>query len=466
MKKIIINIGLLGCIFSMAGCEKYLTTIPDDRTVVTTTDQVTQLLTTAYPHRSYMNFAEAMSDNAEDKGNSAAVVGDQIGYSINLQAYNYQDNSINIGDDSPIGYFYDCYRAIAAANLALSYCNNADSAKYRGQKGEALLCRAYAHFMLVTLFAKPYDATTASSDPGVPYLTTVETKVFATYDRKTVQYDYDMIEKDIVAGIPLIDEKIYGGAPKFHFNLQAAHAFASRFYLFKKDYPQVVAHSSAVFGATAPATLLRNQVYYKTLSYYNQAQAYTVSSENANLLLQETNSTYGPNFYGYRFGMGETIRARMFDNANVTGTSYAITVYGATASFYNVPKFYTNVFPLFATEEVLLNRVEANIALKNYPDAITDMNSWISRNTATAPKVTTTSIMNFYKMSQDSSMVQATLDFKRVSYIEEGLRWLDVLRLKMPVVRRSGPTIAADDKRRVLQLPAEAATAGMPLNPR
>lgn len=466
MKKIIINIGLLGCILSIASCEKYLTTIPDDRTVVTRVDQVTQILTTAYPQRTYMNFAEAMSDNAEDKGNSAAVTGDQVGYSINLQAYNYQDNAINIGDDASIGYFYDCYRAIAAANLALSYCNGADSAKFRAQKGEALLCRAYSHFMLAIFFAKPYDAATASSDPGIPYITSIETKVFTSYDRKTVQYVYDMIEKDINAGIPLIDEKIYGVAPKFHFNLQAAHALAARFYLFKKDYAQVIAHANAVFGNTAPATLLRNQVYYKSLAYAAQQQAYTLASDNANLLLQETSTSYGGNFYGYKFGMGEGIRAKMFDAANVTGVAYAITVYGASASFYNIPKFYTNVYPLLSTEEVLMNRAEANIALKNYTDAITDMNSWISRNTSTAPKITTTTVTNFYKMSLDSSMLQATLDFKRISYIEEGLRWLDIIRLKMPVVRRNGPTILADDKRRVLQLPAEASNAGVILNPR
>src|ERR1700712_1718818 len=108
MKKTIINTGVLAAvIFLTPGCKKYLTTIPDDRTIITTVDQVTQLLTTAYPHRTYMNFAEAMSDNSEDKGNSAAVVGDQVGYNINLLAYRYQDNTTNLGDDSPIGYFYD-----------------------------------------------------------------------------------------------------------------------------------------------------------------------------------------------------------------------------------------------------------------------------------------------------------------------------------------------------------------------
>jgi len=39
----------------------------------------------------------------------------------------------------------------------------------------------------------------AATDPGIPYITAPETTVFTTYDRKTVQYDYDMIEKDLLA---------------------------------------------------------------------------------------------------------------------------------------------------------------------------------------------------------------------------------------------------------------------------
>ena len=40
-----------------------------------------------------------------------------------------------------------------------------DKAQLTAHRGEALVARAYAHFMLVTFFAKAYDPATAASDP-------------------------------------------------------------------------------------------------------------------------------------------------------------------------------------------------------------------------------------------------------------------------------------------------------------
>ncbi len=136
--------------------------------------------------------------------------------------------------DSPEYYWYKCYEAIAAANLALETCRKAaNPGAYYPQKGEALLCRAYAHFMLVTFFSEAYDPATAGSKPGIPYVTEPEKEVSKEYDRKTVAYVYEMIEKDLVEGLPLIDERSYT-VPRYHFNKSAANAFAARFYLFKK----------------------------------------------------------------------------------------------------------------------------------------------------------------------------------------------------------------------------------------
>jgi hypothetical protein len=473
--KTILFLGLLPAMLAGAGCKKFLSTLPDNRAVITTPEQTSLLLTSAYPHSTYMLFCEAMSDNAEDKGNSPQGV-DPGSFQINIQAFKYQDEQSNTGFDLPVTYWDSCYHAIAVANQALVYCNNKDSANYTGQRGEALICRAYAHFMLVTLFANAYDPATAASDPGVPYFTTVETDVFQHYDRKTVQYDYDMIESDLNKGLALIRENTYGAAPKFHFTLQAAHAFASRFYLFKRDYQQVVAHSTAVFGSSDPAQLIRDQVtQYSTLQYNDIAINYTLSTQTANILLQEADSHWPSFYYQYRYGYGQNLNVQLFGRSqNVTGGTYAIITYGATPQYFNFPKFHNNIFPLFSMEEVLMNRAEANTRLHNYTAAINDLNAWISKNiknyNPSAHNVTPARITSYYGGSQDASMIKAVLDFKRISYMQEGLRWLDILRLKIPVQHIStdgfSTILAAGDKRRLLQLPPEAAQEGMPLNPR
>lgn len=475
MKKLLINIGLLVGILSMAGCKKFLETLPDNRTVITTPEQVSQLLATAYPHGSYMLFCEALSDNVEDKGNGGLGIDPQL-FLINTQSFKYQDVQ-DVSADSPVAYWDSCYAAIAAANQALLYCNGPDSANFSAQKGEALICRAYAHFMLVTLFSKAYNPATAASDPGIPYMTKVSTSVFNKYDRSNVAAVYKQIESDLTTGLPLIKDKTYGDAPKFHFTEQATHAFAARFYLFKRDYEKVVTHATAVFGSADPASVIRDQVkIYSTLQPVDMKLLYTSSTTAANILLQEAPGTkYPDNYYGFRYGIGTNVNAALFSYPNVTGGRFAMTVYGSSPQYFNFPKFEQKISPLLSMEEVLMNRAEANIHLKNYAAAITDLNTWISKNiTGYRPathNLTIPKIMAFYApLPQDDAMVQATLDLKRITYMQEGLRWLDILRLDIPVTHTASPnfttTLAPGDKRRLLQLPTEAVNDGMEMNPR
>jgi len=425
-----------------------------------------------------------MSDNAEDKGTAPATA-DPESYQINLQSYQFQDVT-SIKFDSPIAYWDSCYKAIAVANQALTYCNGPDSAQYSAQKGEALVCRAYAHFMLVCLFAKPYDPSTAATDPGIPYVTQPQATVFQKYTRGTVQSVYANIESDLTRGLTLIQDKIYGTSPKFHFTLQAAHAFATRFYMFKQDFAQAIAHASAVFGSANPATLIRNTVVdYATLQYQQLGIKYVLSTENANILLQEAQSNYFDNYASYRYGYGQGLNFNFISAPNVTGGDIGMITYGATPQVFNFPKWspYNStggrwgLEPLFSMEEVLMNRAEAYAWMNNTTAALADLNAWVSRNiknyNPASHNVTTTKAVNFYGQSAQISLVETALDFKRFSYMQEGLRWFDNIRLGFTIYRFSGSdfstpieTIPPNDKRRVLQLPPEAVAAGLELNPR
>lgn len=475
MKKRLIYIGLLTGLLVATGCKKYLETLPDNRTVISNAQQVSQLLATAYPHSCYMLFCEALSDNVEDKGNSGVGVDPQT-FRINAQSFKYQDAD-DVTADAPIAYWDSCYAAIAAANQALSYCNGPDSANYSAQKGEALVCRAYAHFMLVTLFAKSYNPATAASDPGVPYITTVSKNVFNKYDRGNVAGVYAKIESDLTTGLPLLKDEIYGNTPRYHFTVQAAHAFASRFYLFKQDYAKAITHATAVFGSKDPATQIRDQVKFYGMPYNDMVVQYFNSQNPANILLQEAPGTkYPANYYGYRYGLGSNINRQLILNSNVTGGALAITTYGSGPQYFNFPKFKSDVtvVALLSMDEVLMNRAEANIRLKNYTAALTDLNTWVSKNISNynpaRHNVTVAKMMAFFQLPQDDAMIATLLYMKRITYMQEGLRWFDIVRLDIPVVHTGTPnfttTLAPGDKRRLLQLPAEAVNDGMQLNPR
>jgi len=59
---------------------------------------------------------------------------------------------------------------------------------------------------------------------------------------------------------------------------------------------------------------------------------------------------------------------------------------------------------------------------------------------------------------------------KRAEFVQEGMRWMDILRLKMPVTHMTTKgevfELAADDKRKLIQLPEEVTLSGVPSNPR
>ena len=484
MQKILSYTLLITLLGTATSCKKFLEKNPDNRASLESPEQVSQLLGTAYPQSNYMAFCESISDNVSDKGTGGLDL-------TVLQPFFFKDVT-ETEQDSPEGYWVACYTAISAANQALEACTKAaDSASYSSQKGEALLCRAYAHFMLVTLFSKAYDPGTATTDPGIPYVTTPEKVVFQNYSRKTVNAVYNMIEKDLVAGLPLLDDTRYT-VPRYHFTRAAANAFASRFYLYKQDYTKALSYANAIFNTTNVTASIRpwNSAYL-TLTYKELWARYAKASEPANLLLVETSSSWGRNYFGERYGMDAKKRTEIF-GSNVTGGTYAFSrqTYTLGTNNYMLPKVneyfvrlsvnatigYPYVMvPLFTTEEVLFNRIEANIYLNNLTDAIQDLNAYASTRIynydAAAHTVTAGKMQNYYNAPETRiAALYTLLDFKRAEYAQEGMRWFDLKRYNIPVTHTTTDgqtlTLPADDKRRVFQIPEAARLSGLELNPR
>ena len=186
MKKFITYISAFS-LFTLSGCDNYLDTIPDNRTDIDTPEKISEVLVGAYPTGSYHAFCELMSDNVEDNYDNSTPS------QIYSKPYFWQD-VLQLDTDSPQNYWASCYTAIAATNQALESIKLlGDKPSLNPQKGEALVARAYAHFMLVNLFAKFYDATTATSDLGIPYVTEPEKVVIKQYSRGTVESVYKMI---------------------------------------------------------------------------------------------------------------------------------------------------------------------------------------------------------------------------------------------------------------------------------
>jgi starch-binding outer membrane protein, SusD/RagB family len=483
MKKFILYISTFSLV-ALTGCDNYLDTVPDNRTDINTPEKISEVLVGAYPTGSYHAFCEIMSDNVEDNYNNATPS------QIYSKPYFWED-VLQLDQDSPQNYWVSCYSAIAAANQALESIKIlGDTPNLKPQKGEALVARAYSHFMLVSLFSKFYDPATAANDLGIPYITEAEKVVIKQYDRSNVKAVYEKIEKDLTEGIPLISDQAYK-VPAFHFNKNAAYAFASRFYLYKRDYDKVIEYANKVAGTTGFAINLRNwNTNYAQKSFTIIRTEYSQATEKANLLLAETGSYWG-RFWaaGLRYGLNINTGRTLYFGTNPAGGSFAYSLFGGENGVY-LPK-YNELFvrvsaganigngycmnPLFTTEEVLFNRAEAYLYKGDGTNCLVDLNTFLSlriANYTPASHTLTIAKNNAYYGTTNSggALLQTIIDYRRREFMHEGMRWFDLLRYKIPVTHKNqdgtSQTLAADDKRKVLQIPQESSLSGMPLNPR
>ncbi len=485
MKTIKKYFGIISILVALTSCDSFLSQPPDNRTEINTAEKISELLVSAYPEANYMTFCEAMTNNVSDHPGAFTDA-------TNTDPYFFRDVSLT-EQDSPEFYWSACYSAIASANQALeSIANSEDPSQYDAQKGEALVARAYAHFMLVNLFAKFYDEETASSDPGIPYVKEPETVALKTYERRTVEYVYDNIENDLEEGIELINDQVYK-IPAYHFTKSAAHAFAVRYYLYKREYRKVIQHANLVFADNDFASRLRPwNTTYQNLSADELLADYTRATQKANILLCETSSLWARTYDRFRYstGVNELDEIRSIAGAARGQFAYTIYFYSSINTYY-ILKFrehfvradisantglpYT-IVPLFTAEEVLLSRAEAYAFDRNNSSAISDLNTFFSTRIAdydpAINTVTEASLRAYYGTNNSLlAIVETTLNLRRAEFLHEGLWWFDILRYAVPVTHYTADgevlELPEDDPRRTLQIPREAISLGnLEPNPR
>lgn len=503
-----------------SSCSDFLDTVPDNRTEVDGAGKITSLLVSAYPSYSPFLMAEMSSDNMMDNG----VLFDAM--QLQEDCYLWQDPT-DVSYDTPYALWQACYSAIASANQALESIRElGDPISLRPQKGEALLCRAYSHFVLANIFCMPYNPETAEQQLGIPYPEEPEKEVFVYLDRGTLAQTYERIEKDIEAGLPLISDIIYS-VPKYHFNKKAANAFAARFYLYYQKWDKVIEHADVVLGSN-PASVIRHwEEDFGALSLADDvANQYTSEKKAANLLLNASYSSWPIVVGRYdiykRYGHGmdiyatETIKSDGPWNwrGGLAMTNFIISIQQKNP----FPKLdghfeYTDktsgigynhmVSVIFSCDETLLCRAEAYALQKNYAKALEDANVWIKYNNLISQDsdsdLTLSTLNSFYRSLRyapilitsrqqrsvkktlnpegftvasgaQENLIQLILQLRRLSGLQEGLRWYDLKRYGIEFSHNRGNNtpivLTKDDPRRAIQLPQDVINAGVQPNPR
>ena len=490
-------------LLGLVSCDKFLDTMPDNRAEVNSVSKVRALLTSGYPTSTYLLFNEYMSDNVDNIGD------DNPGTSRFMdQIYNWQDVTETANDD-PKNFWSDSYMCIAHANQALDaiYTLTGTSsledeaaivaAGMGAELAEALLIRAYNHFMLVNEFCLNYNTLTSSKDLGIPYMEQVEQELNPQYDRGNVADVYAKIQRDLEIGLKYVSDGYYQ-VPKYHFNSRAAYAFAARFYLYTEQWEKAAEYATKCLGSQ-PATVLRNWEAIGKLERDWDVRSYEFvkSTSDANLLMLT-----GYSAFGYYFCYPGMTKYSHNSYLSFTEVGYAKNVWGNTQTgwrnvspwYYMQPEWYNgatydliayfkipymfeytdpvarigyahSVCPAFTMDETLLNRAEAYVMLQRYDEATADINTWIHSVIKPAyfsTDLTTEDIVAFYSAigyatwdvptikkklnpafaigadgSIQESMLQCVLGLKRMDQMAQGLRWFDIKRYGIEIWRRT-----------------------------
>ena len=521
MKKYI-GFSIIALGLTLTSCDDWLDKLPDNRMELQTPSDVSSLLVSAYPSAHPAYLLEMYSDNTDDCVNPSWSEASRF----QAQAYNWEDITETGEDESPQELWNRHYLAIASANAAIDLIEGKGSpAEYSEQLGEALLCRAYAMFQLSTVFCKAYNPATASTDLGLPYPTHPEKVVGTVYTRGTMEDLYGQIDKDLQRGLPLVSSNY--SKPKFHFNTDAAKAFAARFYLYKGDFAKAITYATEVLGAD-PTAKARDWDAYSALNMNDQIrpEAWVSADEKCNFLLQTVYSEWGaisgPYLYGdkyahsYRITYDEDIASKgPFGAANSTFKQRVWSNTSLAKLFHRKVPYefeYTDLqagigfahaeYAVFTTEQLLLERAEAYALSGELQKAVDDYNTIMKIYQKYPKTFTLKQIVDFYngvdyytpkkatvkkhfvkpvytidaEGSDQEALLQAILHLRRIMEVGEGYRMQDVKRYGIVIYRRQTNTsftisavtdsLTVDDPRRAIQLPQDVITSGLEPNDR
>lgn len=404
----------------LTGCNK-LDEVPDNRTEIDSPEKVGLLLVTAYPKATPALMGELSGDNYVDDNIVVSATNNSAYEPFHDEIYQWKDvTNYAIGDDdTPYQVWEEYYAGIARCNSAIEAMlkissDPANDPVVRASWGEAHALRAYLHFVLLNTFGESYKGPD-QTELGVPYVTIPEVTVDVDYStnafRHTIPETYDLIWKDLQVGIDCIEDGSYL-VKAYHFNRNTAYAFAARFFLYKRDWQNVIKYANLALGSN-PASMLRSWSTLNQATMDSRLNDFNNANANCNFLIQDTYSLQDRMLSACKYAMnGSAVKFKDKDGKEwgpldtqkillngggpnwsgylpcftgnlfiFGGQQYGIWMFRIYEYFEYTDKIagigYVHIlYQPFTAEETLLCRAEAELYLGQTQDAINDLVYW------------------------------------------------------------------------------------------
>ncbi|MGS2763242.1 RagB/SusD family nutrient uptake outer membrane protein [Sinomicrobium sp. M5D2P9] len=185
------------------------------------------------------------------------------GWFVSAAAWNMHTNASSADNRYPYKIYYRIIRNANEVIIGTETAEGPDEEKNM-VKGQALTYRAWAHFQLVQLYGKRYDASGENTQPGVPIRLIPENEPLP---RASVEQVYTQVNKDLDEAIVLLDG--YERGNKSHFDKSVVLGLKARVALVQQNY-SIAAEYAAL--AREGYSLMSNDEYYGQFNTYTNGE--------------------------------------------------------------------------------------------------------------------------------------------------------------------------------------------------
>ncbi|WP_417800228.1 RagB/SusD family nutrient uptake outer membrane protein [Tenacibaculum sp.] len=219
-------------VVSMVSCDDYLDVEPIGQVIPKSVEDYRNFLTTAYATEK--NNYLLTTYRADELQLSKSSVG--------IEQYEdmYLWNDTSASPLTTSFSYASFYKIIFHTNHIIDNQTEiiGDVTKINQLVGEAYALRALQYFQLVNLYAKAYNATTASSDNGVPIVT--EYNLDQKYDIQSLEQVYVQVLEDLVRAEALLTIERQETGFNYRFSKAALKSLKARVYLYKKEWQKAI----------------------------------------------------------------------------------------------------------------------------------------------------------------------------------------------------------------------------------
>ncbi len=305
------------------------------------------------------------------------------------------------------------YKPVFYANVVLDGLRNitvnaSNETDYNNVKGQALFQRANAFYNVAQQFAKVYEASTASADPGIPLR--LNSDLNQPSVRSTVEQTYQQILTDLNQALSLLPVTSIN---KYRPNKCAAYAEMARIYLAMRNYDQ------AFTNADASLKLYATLMDYNTLNP-NPATAYPIPDLNSEVILRYSMSSYQS--FSRTIGKIDQLLYESFQSNDLRKTMFFYLNPDNSVGFRGSYRKSSVPFAGLATDEQFLIRAEGYARKGKTTEAMSDLNTLLISRFKTGTFIPLTAV------NSDDALQQILTERKK-ELLFRGVRWTDLKRL-------------------------------------